>query len=38
MGRVLRSLDGGKHWQVIKVPDAGELDSVMSMGSMPTAQ
>lgn len=25
-GTVLRTLDGGKHWQVIKVPDAGELD------------
>ena len=25
-GTVLRTLDGGKHWQVIKVPGAGELD------------
>lgn len=25
-GTVLRTIDGGKHWQVIKVPDAGELD------------
>ena len=25
-GTVLRTLDGGRHWQVIKVPGAGELD------------
>ncbi|MCL1634347.1 hypothetical protein M2650_06825 [Luteimonas sp. SX5] len=25
-GTVLRTVDGGKHWQTIKVPDAGELD------------
>jgi hypothetical protein len=25
-GTVLRTVDGGKHWQVIKVPGAGELD------------
>lgn len=25
-GTVLRTVDGGKHWQAIKVPDAGELD------------
>lgn len=25
-GTVLRTIDGGKHWQTIKVPDAGELD------------
>jgi len=25
-GTVLRTVDGGKHWQVIKVPDASELD------------
>lgn len=25
-GTVLRTVDGGAHWQVIKVPDAGELD------------
>ncbi|TWI00915.1 photosynthesis system II assembly factor YCF48-like protein [Luteimonas cucumeris] len=25
-GTVLRTVDGGKHWQVIKVPDADELD------------
>lgn len=25
-GTVLRTVDGGTHWQVIKVPDAGELD------------
>lgn len=25
-GTVLRTVDGGKHWQIIKVPDADELD------------
>lgn len=25
-GTVLRTVDGGKYWQTIKVPDAGELD------------
>jgi photosystem II stability/assembly factor-like uncharacterized protein len=25
-GKVLRTLDGGKHWQAIAVPDAGQLD------------
>lgn len=25
-GTVLRTIDGGKHWQTIKVPGAGELD------------
>lgn len=25
-GTVLRTVDGGKHWQTIKVPEAGELD------------
>lgn len=25
-GTVLRTVDGGKHWQTIKVPNAGELD------------
>lgn len=25
-GTVLRTVDGGKHWQAIKVPGAGELD------------
>jgi len=25
-GTVLRTVDGGKHWQAVKVPDAGSLD------------
>lgn len=25
-GTVLRTVDGGRHWQAIRVPDAGELD------------
>lgn len=25
-GTVLRTLDGGRHWQAVEVPDAGELD------------